>query len=410
MRSVDAWRCILRNIRNPVGTSPKKNNQSAMPMLVSIVVCGMATFMVNPLLALELMRRGETAGQAGVVLGVLSGAGLMCSGIIGMINARFGSKPITVIGLVLRAAGMAVFLFDASTAAYVAFAAIASLGSAGANLGVKTELMRQSTDRRLVTMRSIAVNSGALIGPAAGAGLYLLLDFDAILVIVQAAYVLLAVALLFLPFQPPEDRTGRPVQPVRSDGGRRQTRDYGFALILVLTMMYWLIYSQWSLVVPMSASAGFGTDAGSNAIYIGNAVLILAVQYPLLVHGLKHAQDTSILFGGFLSFVPAFVLLALPPSVAVPIGFGLLFSLGELLISPTLDVVTGKVRRSGNGLTRAYGWTSAASGISSIVGSSMGGTLIDWCGGVQGSMALCLPAACVAFVTIILLRERSESL
>lgn len=387
-----------------------KDNQSAMPMLVSIVVCGVATFMVNPLLALELMRRGETVAQAGVVLGVLSGAGLVCSGIIGMLNARFGSKPITVIGLVLRAMGMAVFLFDASTAVYVVFAAVASLGSAGANLGVKTELMRQSTDRRLVTMRSIAVNSGALIGPAVGAGLYLLLDFDTILVIVLAAYVLLAVALLFLPFRPPEEQPGRPVRPARSDEGRRRTCGYGFALVMVLTMMYWLIYSQWSLVVPMSASAGFGTDAGSNVIYIGNAVFILAVQYPLLVHGLKHARDTSILFSGFLSFVPAFVLLALPPSVAVPVGFGLLFSLGELLTSPTLDVVTGKVRRSGDGLTRAYGWTSAASGLSSIVGSSVGGALIDWCGGVQGSMALCLPAAGVAFITIILLRKGNENL
>lgn len=387
-----------------------KDDQSAMPMLVSIVVCGVATFMVNPLLALELMRRGETTAQAGMVLGVLSGAGLVCSGIIGMLNARFGSKPITVIGLVLRAMGMAVFLFDANTAVYVVFAAIASLGSAGANLGVKTELMRQSTDRRLVTMRSIAVNSGALIGPAVGAGLYLLLDFDTILVIVLAAYVLLAVALLFLPFQPPEEQPGRPVRPARSDDGRSRTRDYGFALVLVLTMMYWLIYSQWSLVVPMSASAGFGTDAGSNVIYIGNAVFILAVQYPLLVHGLKHARDTSILFGGFLSFVPAFALLSLPSSVAVPVGFGLLFSLGELLTSPTLDVVTGKVRRSGDGLTRAYGWTSAASGLSSIVGSSVGGALIDWCGGVRGSMALCLPAACVAFITIILLRKGNENL
>ena len=175
-------------------------------------------------------------------------------------------------------------------------------------------------------------------------------------------------------------------------------------------MMYWLVYSQWSLVVPLSASAGFGTEAGSNVIYIGNAVFILAVQYPLLVHALRDARDTSILLGGFLSFVPAFLLLALPSSLAVPIGFGLLFSLGELLTSPTLDVITGKVRQEGAGLTRAYGWTYAASGVSSIIGSAVGGMLIDWCGGVRGSIVLCLPAVAVAVIATVMLRKGRSAL
>ena len=381
-----------------------------MMMLVSIVVCGVATFMVNPLLALELMKRGENAAQAGMVLGVLSGAGQVCSAGIGALNARFGSKPVTVIGLLLRSAGMAVFLFDVPTAVYVVFAAVASLGSAGANLGIKTELMRQSKDRRMVTMRSIAVNSGALIGPAVGAGLFLLLDFDTILAIVLAAYALLAVGLLFLPFRPPEERRADSAR--RSQGGARRTADHdrGFALVLALTMMYWLVYSQWSLVVPLSASAGFGTEAGSNVIYIGNAVFILTVQYPLLVHALRDARDTSILLGGFLSFVPAFLLLALPSSLAVPIGFGLLFSLGELLTSPTLDVITGKVRQEWAGLTRAYGWTYAASGVSSIIGSAVGGMLIDWCGGVRGSIILCLPAVAVAIIATVRLRKGRSAL
>ena len=379
-------------------------------MLVSIVVCGVATFMVNPLLALELMKRGENAAQAGMVLGVLSGAGQVCSAGIGALNARFGSKPITVIGLLLRSAGMAVFLFDVPTAVYVVFAAVASLGSAGANLGIKTELMRQSTDRRLVTMRSIAVNSGALIGPAVGAGLFLLLDFDTILTVVLAAYALLGVGLLFLPFRPPEERGTDLAGRLQNGTQRTADHDRGFALVLALTMMYWLVYSQWSLVVPLSASAGFGTEAGSNVIYIGNAVFILAVQYPLLVHALRGARDTSILLGGFLSFVPAFLLLALPSSLTVPIGFGLLFSLGELLTSPTLDVITGKVRQEGAGLTRAYGWTYAASGVSSIIGSAVGGMLIDWCGGVRGSIILCLPAVAVAIIATVRLRKGRSAL
>ncbi|WP_235815999.1 MFS transporter [Bifidobacterium lemurum] len=101
-------------------------------------------------------------------------------------------------------------------------------------------------------------------------------------------------------------------------------------------------------------------------------------------------------------------MLALPPSMLVPIGFGVMFSMGELLTSPTLDALTGEVRSEGNGLTRAYGWTSMVSGVSSIIGSSLGGMLIDLCGGVRGSLALCLPAAVIAFLCIIHLRREIE--
>ncbi|WP_072726803.1 MFS transporter [Bifidobacterium lemurum] len=252
---------------------------STMPIMASIVLSGIATFMINPFLALELMQKGQSAGQVGLILGVLSGFGLARSSIIGRINARFGSKPLSVLGMLMRAAGLLVFLFETNTVMYVCFAIIASLGSAAANLGVKTELMRQSTDRRLVVMRSIAVNAGALVGPAVGAILYLVLPFDDILLICISAYVLLAFGLLPLRFKPPEDLGG--VSPsVQRSGTGHDRMEPAFVMVIMLTVMYWLIYSQWSLVVPLSAYAGFGVQTGANAIYIGNAVFILAVQYP----------------------------------------------------------------------------------------------------------------------------------
>lgn len=55
--------------------------------------------------------------------------------------------------------------------------------------------------------------------------------------------------------------------------------------------------------------------------------------------------------------------------------FAMLFSVAELLVSPTLDEVTAQLRREGAGLTRAYGMTATFAGVASLTGASAGGAL-----------------------------------
>lgn len=45
------------------------------------------------------------------------------------------------------------------------------IGSSASALGIKTELLRLSASRKLITMRSMAINSGAIVGPARGCSL-----------------------------------------------------------------------------------------------------------------------------------------------------------------------------------------------------------------------------------------------
>ena len=87
-----------------------------------------------------------------------------------------------------------------------------------------------------------------------------------------------------------------------------------------------------------------------------------------------------------------------------------MFSLGELLVSPTLDSITGKVKAEGSGLTCAYGWTATVSGIGSIIGCSVGGALIDAMGGVRGSFLICLPAVLIAVVAILQIKKKESTL
>ncbi|AKK08634.1 MFS transporter [Corynebacterium testudinoris] len=290
---------------------------------------------------------------------------------------------------------------------YAIGAAVASIGSNATALALKTELMRTSSDRRTITMRSIAVNIGALVGPSIGGIVYVTASFSAIVFSVIISYVLLGIGLYFVTFKAPEEQT-RAVPEGTSGAREGRGVDKPFLVLLGCTLAYWGIYSQWPLVVPVYAESGFGTPLGSTWVYTGNAILILALQYPLLVSLLKGVRSPFILAGGFLLFTAAFLVLPLPAGPAAVIVFATLFSVAELLISPTLDEVTARLRTDGAGLTRAYGTTAMIGGVSSLVGASVGGILIEQFGSPGAVIWLVLPMTVLGFVcSLILLRGKA---
>lgn len=384
-------------------------SRSTRTLLAAIVVSGVTTFMFYPLITLELLDRGQKPFDVGIILGLLSGTGQIASTFISRANAEWGSRRLAVGGLMLRSAGLAAFAFDASTTTYAAGAVVASMGSGAMALAIKTELMRTSTSRQTATLRSIAVNIGALIGPSIGGLLFLQTSFAVIVAIVVACYVALALVLLAIEFHPPENLGLRPLPTSRQKGWQGHS-DPSFLLLLTCVFGYWAIYAQWPLVVPIIASEGFGTPIASTWIYTGNAILILLLQYPLLVRGLAPVRSTRILGMGFACFVGSFAVLALHPGPAAVVAFATLFSLSELLISPTLDEVTGRLRGDGLGLTRAYGMTGTVGGVASLVGAPAGGILIERLGGSGGVLWLGAPLAFVSLVAALALGRREPSL
>lgn len=395
--------------RYPDSTPPgaaEHSTSSTRVLLGAIVVSGITTFMFYPLITLELLDRGVGAGATGLILGLLSGTGQILSELIGRLNARLGSRVLAVGGLALRSVGLSAFAFDSSTLVYAAGAVMASIGSSSTALALKTELMRASPDRRTITMRSIAVNIGALVGPSIGGLLFVTASFFVIVLSVVISYVLLGVGLFFVKFKPPEEVAG--TVPDDADAVRlaRRRLDKPFIVLLSCTLAYWGIYSQWPLAVPVYAESGFGTPLGSSWVYTGNAILILALQYPLLVGLLKGVRSDYVLAAGFLLFVGAFLVLPAPAGPATVIVFATLFTLGELLVSPTLDEVTAQLRREGTGLTRAYGATATVGGISSLAGASAGGALIEQFGSPGSVIWFVLPLTALGFAGSIVLSRR----
>lgn len=336
---------------------------------------------------------------------MLYGTGRLSSFAIGSANSKFGSKATVCVGLTLRVAGISIFAFDSTLVPYLIFSGLASIGSSASALGIKTELLRFSASRKLITMRSMAINSGAIIGPALGAALYHYLSFHVILYVSIGVYLVLAAIMCFVNFSPPEASQ----EPAGKNAGRVNSYT-GYFFITLLAALYWAIYSQWSIVVPLLSEQAIGYKEASSVVYMANALIVLCLQYPLLVVLLKSVRDTSILLLGFFLFFTTFWIVIPAPSVVTVACFCCGFSVAELLVSPTLDSQTAKLAPANLGLTRAYGFQDTLTGIFAICGSALGGYLIELANGLSGSTLLGVPvAACAMIVVQIMRNNRKDS-
>ncbi|QPK93717.1 MFS transporter [Actinomyces sp. zg-332] len=378
-------------------------------LMVSICISGITTFMLYPLLTINLLKYGLSTKEIGLVLGVLGGIGSILSLLIGFINEKIGSKPVAVFGLLLRSAGMSVFIWENDFLLYILGASIASIGSSSTALALKTELLRRSTNRRLITIRSIAINLGATTGPMIGAALYWKFDFSFIVECSIASYILLAIIISLIHFNPSESSFQKKNQSKLPDNRKNikiNTQSTNKSLIekkvlysiLGLTAIYWIIYSQWAIIVPILAKEALNEKFGSGFIYSLNAITILILQYPILVHAFKNIRDSFILFTGFVLIMFSSILLLLPISWVIVILFAIIFTFGEMLISPTLDSITAKASAKNRNLTRTFGFTTCICGIASLLGSFLIGLLISIHNYTSDILFLTIPTTCLALI------------
>ncbi len=369
--------------------------------------------MFYPLVSLEFIDRGMSVGTVGLLVGLLSGTGQTLSVFIGRVNAKCGSKWLAIGGLGLRAAGLLVFAVeDLGLLVYAIGAVIASIGSGATALAIKTELMRTSLSRRTITLRAIAVNIGALAGPAIGGAVFFLGDFSLVIVAVCLSYVLLVGLLLFVQWSPPEEQRERKAGGnglVGAKGSMFSRLDVSFLALLACTAAYWGIYAMWPLVMPIFARNSTGDEVASSWAYTGNAVIILACQYILLVRLLSNVRTTRLLVCGYSLFLVSAGLFVNDQSIWFFVLFVVGFTFGELIVSPSLDELTGKLRRDGAGMTRAYGWTGTIGGIASLVGSVIVGVTIE-AAGLAGGVIFASALALMGAAGAIAISRRSATL
>ncbi len=352
---------------------------------------------LGPFLVLYLTSKGDTAGQAGLALGVVGLGNTVGNALGGTLADRLGRRTT----IVLSMAG--------SGACTLAVPLVAPLGAVIALVGlvgVFAQLYRPAAgallldvvpDAQRVTAFAVyrlAINLGMALGPAvagllAGRSYAFLFVGDAV-----TSFLFGALALTRLPETTPRggDTQGR------GAGYRAVLHDRPYLLLLLAMGAAFFVYVQATATLPLRVK-DVGLPPSVYGLLLGlNALVIVLVELPLTAYT-RRAPLRPVIATGLVLLGLGFALTGLAHTVATLAVTVLVWTVAEMIYSPAVSAYTGRfapphLRGRYQG---AYGMAQMAAG---AVGPVVGGYLymrnptILWaiCGGVGVLVALLILA------------------
>lgn len=381
------------------------------PLPVKVVIAGI---MVNRLggflqvfLVLFMVARGFPEVQAGFALAA-HGAGAVAGILLGgWLIGRIGVRLSIVSSMALTAALTVALLYASSYPVMMLLA-----GGAGAASQVyrpaSAELVSRFTgeQRRVMVfaMYRLATNVGTTAAPLIGAALvahsYTLLFWG-------EAAAALAVAVLahrLLPADRPtasarafEGSSESPLPPRRADEGtgyRAVLRDRSFVLFLAAILGFSAVYTQYLSTLPLAVRAhGFDTFVYGSLVAVNGAIVILCEL--AVTRSVQRWSARLAAVAGILAVGAGLTAYALPLGVAGLVAATVVWSLGEIIGSPTMTAYPA-LAAAPEHRSRYLGAAQATFGIGSAAGPAagvaawalMGDTVWLLCGAVAACAAL----------------------
>jgi DHA1 family multidrug resistance protein-like MFS transporter len=356
----------LRGALNAVGPE-------ARLLLGGVLLVSVGNFMVAPLLALYLhVGLHEDAASIGLVLTVLIAAQQGLPPVTGILADRLGLQKMVVAGLVARSLGFAGFAVGGSLPLLLAWAALSGAGGAAFTPSAKALVALAAHPRRLeaFALRSVAVNVGAAVGPLVGGlffGHFRLVFFAAV-----AIYTLFLTALLH---RVPTENAGAPgTEPVTRGPVLAPIHDSALLGLTAASVGFWFLYTQFTFTVPLYAADRFGITGLIGVLFALNAILVLLLQYAAVARAAPRLGSWRTLALGALGIGVGFAALAGIPAAASLLVFTVIFSVGELLVVPTLDNLASLLAPP-QALASYLGVASAGWAIGGSIGNLLGGAL-----------------------------------
>jgi serine/threonine-protein kinase PknG len=340
--------------------------------LLGIVFVNVANFMILPLLALHLQLKLHTPPeQIGIVLATQTITQQVLPVITGVLGDRWGPRRLLVVGIIVRSLGYAGFVFARDLPSLLACALLVGSGGAAFMPSAKAMIVQVESRLRLeaLTLRSIAVNVGAIVGPLLGALLFA--HF-------QAA--LLASALIYLGFLgllarsvPRNSKTAGNTTPVV----RSMTAMFLDGRLLGLTVCsagFWFLYTQFIFTFPLYVEDRFRWGALFGVLFAINGAVILVLQYRLVTWLSRRLTSWGTLTVASFVLAGAYACLTLTGATVSLVAFTVLFSIGELLMAPTLDNLASEIS-STKTLAGYLGFVSLGWALGAATGNLIGGAL-----------------------------------
>ncbi|HWQ15683.1 MAG TPA: MFS transporter [Roseiflexaceae bacterium] len=342
-------------------------------MLADTFLMWAGFFMVIPLISVYYVDTlAWAAGAVGVVLGVrqVTQQGLTLLG--GALADRMGARGLIAVGMVVRAASFFGMAFATTYPLLLLTAVLAALGGAlfdSPSSAAIAALTRPADRSRYFSLLGVVRGLGLTIGPVLGA---LLLRYDFAAVALVAGGCFLAAFLVTLLFMPVVQ-----VASERHDltyGVRLALADRRFMLFNLLLMGYWFMWVQLTIALPLAARAISGTPDAVSWVYALNAVMSMALQYPLMRLAERWLPPLPILALGVAIMALGLGGVALAGGVAGLLACVAVFSLGTLLASPSQQTVTADLANPA-ALGSYFGVNALALAFGGGIGNVSGGLL-----------------------------------
>ncbi|TJZ52824.1 MFS transporter [Streptomyces piniterrae] len=359
---------------------------------------------VATFLALYLtVERGFSASYAGLV-GALYGLGGVVSSIgAGVLTDRLGRRPTMLIAQLSTAASVALLGFMEHPVAIAAVACLVGMASNASRPAVQAmmaDIVAPEDRVRAFSLNYWAINLGfAISSTAAG----LIAEHGYLALFLGEATLVLACALVVF-WKLPESRPDAPsttgADGTRDAGGADPgrismltvLRDGRFMTVVGLNLLLALLFQQAYVSMPVSMGQDGFSSTDFGLVIAVNGVLIVLLQIPV-TRFIEHRSPATLLIGSALLAGYGFGLTALAGSVAMYAVAVAVWTLGEIINSPTqmglvvrLSPVHGRGRYQG---MYALSWS-----VASLTAPLIGGTVIDHYG------ADALWAGCAAVGTV----------
>ncbi|UJW29920.1 MFS transporter [Saccharothrix sp. AJ9571] len=329
-------------------------------------------FMIVPLLAVYLSSALDNSPQRiGLILAVFTVSSQGSQVFAGIVADRWSDRGVLVAGVMLSCWGFVGFAVTTATAAHVLNALALGFGNAILTVVGKAVLAAVSGERRVAAfaLRSMAVNLGSAIGPMIGGLLFG--RFAVALYGAAAMYLALGAILIWLA-QP------RDVRENADAGVGKQFRALAGNRTLVglaaVSAGFWFLFTQFMFTFPLYANDEYGLKGKVGFLFAVNAVVGVVLQYSLVTSLHRRLDSWRMLAAGTGLVGVSFLLLGLGGTLWWLVLFVIVFSFGEILVVPMIDVVAAEAAPSA-GLAGALGFASLGWTVGGVLGNLGGGFL-----------------------------------
>lgn len=345
-------------------------NRFDLPREVWVIITGLCivaigTYMVLPFFAIYLAQRLQlSTAEIGIALTVkmLTAQGLTLFS--GMAADRFGPKRLMCWGLLLRAASFMAMPFARNLTEVLVAGAVMGAASAmympSGKAAVAT-LVKAKQRVRALALRNTAGNIGVAVGPLVGA--WLVKTRPELGFYISAAAALLCYVATIL-YVPSARRRGRR-NPVSLQAMWKLVATPGVWRLGAYTFMFWAVYSQFELTMPLYVEQLIPAT-GPTLLFSVNALLVILLQLPAASWVERRWAPWDALGVGMGIMGIGIAGMVVSGTRTGLIATMLVFTLGEILISPVMDnlavVLAPKLAATALGLMGLLGALGSAAG------------------------------------------------